>query len=879
VMDYLFLPKQKALELIAEKGPSAAHGASPVSAVPAARWLRTAKVIAISLLGMSIPSALMAQNVLEPSGAIYPTATVSAIAGRPEMNALQYFPRIRSPEVFKDLFQKVDSLVNPYDLERWLQGMFGEVPLSHIFKTYGNITEKKLSPLIVAAARYVHYQATGELIPLFVPQDGLAGKEYFQAIFEATDWEHIRDTTVMFEIGHLEWNPTTVFPQIQGARIYFPRRNRVIRVMDYTGGQGRLFILDHRPLIVPLNGAYLIEFYDVRLFDPTPSKLVDIISRNTLPAITSIAREQKKEILLVMAHQGTQEGTNKKFKAPQQPLATDEMSPVFMEPLKQLPPVFPPLVSAQDIPRGDIFIPDSLSNGKKQDTVIQRVGKKMKKAGVWVSRIFQEQQKPSIRVNSFVPLLLFLDPTLMALIGVAFITICMLAGRLSRKNRAKEPPDLRKPFRVSRKLKKPMSRWQEARAGRMMRKAIRTIGLENIKKMSPEEFGRRMADHFGIGFIDMADERSYDKMKGLLEDAGIYSQGEWAESERGSGNMISRKDRAAYPSGRYPRDVYDPWVNRLLDQGEHHAYIFLNRAQTKRTGLAVHAIVIHEIAEYLVAEKGRVDRDFRDYYLHNNVFVLEQESDFFRRMGIMEEAFRYESILPEELRSCYLTVYGKGSPEANAIRKYIAYRDEKNAFFEKVYGRALEQGRSSSPIRLCFADWSVRAVPGRQPVPMKDPIEVAFISVEEDPVLEKTEYLFWRPRSFLEHFRNFMDKFFSALRRLLGKVEFVLGGVKDEIISQDRQYETLCRYAPQNDRASHVGAVVAASSSPVNYDSLNDDIWLGYFEQHPDKAADLIKEVIRQDNLAALAVIQGNQPQYPQLNLLIEQNLKQVVLK
>jgi hypothetical protein len=187
-------------------------------------------------------------------------------------------------------------------------------------------------------------------------------------------------------------------------------------------------------------------------------------------------------------------------------------------------------------------------------------------------------------------------------------------------------------------------------------------------------------------------------------------------------------------------------------------------------------------------------------------------------------------------------------------------------------------------------------VPGRRLVPIKDPIEVAFISVEEGPVLTKAEYLFWRPRSFLERFRDFLDRFFEALRRILGEVSFVLKGATEDISTKKNTARfngrhpeesegrrrissvQILRFA-QDDKGDHVGAVVAASSSPVHEGSLNDEVWLGYFEQHPEKAMVLIKEAIRQDNIAALAVIQRNQPQYPQLNLLIEQNLKQVALK
>ena len=179
--------------------------------------------------------------------------------------------------------------------------------------------------------------------------------------------------------------------------------------------------------------------------------------------------------------------------------------------------------------------------------------------------------------------------------------------------------------------------------------------------------------------------------------------------------------------------------------------------------------------------------------------------------------------------------------------------------------------------------WRVLIVLGWPVVPMKERIEIAIIPYEDEHVADQIDHLFWRARSLMERFYDYLTGFFDLLKGILEKIFAMLKKAADAAIPQ----RMIVLKAPQivvtattpkvetgeatsASKVETVGAVVKASSSPMSRDSLLDDTWLGYFELNPDKASSPIQQAIEQEDFGALVRIQQNKDLYPQLNTMID---------
>ena len=172
-----------------------------------------------------------------------------------------------------------------------------------------------------------------------------------------------------------------------------------------------------------------------------------------------------------------------------------------------------------------------------------------------------------------------------------------------------------------------------------------------------------------------------------------------------------------------------------------------------------------------------------------------------------------------------------------------------------------------------------------QAAPERRAINIVIALVEEERVAETVQYLFWRTRSLLGRFHDFLTGFFEILKGILDKISSMLKSIVDVVIPQRLTVLTspqivVVTSAPKaavmrassSFKSKTVGAVVAASSSPISNNSLKDATWLGYFEKNPEKARTLIEQAIQQDDFEALALIRQDKDQYPQLNIIVDQS-------
>jgi len=200
------------------------------------------------------------------------------------------------------------------------------------------------------------------------------------------------------------------------------------------------------------------------------------------------------------------------------------------------------------------------------------------------------------------------------------------------------------------------------------------------------------------------------------------------------------------------------------------------------------------------------------------------------------------------------------------------------------------------PIVLAIWNWEVHAVPERLAVPMKRRFEVAIAFVEENIVRVIVTYLVWQNE---ELSGSLTDRLKALLRKLKDAIKRVLG-IDDEVvvkvvlppvvrISESPQYKTdlsildprfqmLDRQASssiqhpasriQHQPIKQVGAVVAASASPINSGVFTNQIWLQYFNDglalsNPLKREAMKKRISKVINLDSDLSMIG---EYPLLN-------------
>ncbi|MFC1646221.1 GNAT family N-acetyltransferase, partial [Candidatus Omnitrophota bacterium] len=192
-------------------------------------------------------------------------------------------------------------------------------------------------------------------------------------------------------------------------------------------------------------------------------------------------------------------------------------------------------------------------------------------------------------------------------------------------------------FRLSPLLYDPMTEEQAEALREELRVAVDIIGIENIRKngISAVDFGRKLAEHFRIGLIDVTDAHDYETHKDLLNKAGIHSQDEWIQQLGSKGQLVSRNEKL--PHGNLPRD----WKRRLVDEGVYEAYMIVNPSPKAR--INPYLLMIHETTEYLVIRENGVNHCFFAAFRHANVFVLEQEINYALKLGLFEETFRARS--------------------------------------------------------------------------------------------------------------------------------------------------------------------------------------------------------------------------------------------
>jgi hypothetical protein len=271
----------------------------------------------------------------------------------------------------------------------------------------------------------------------------------------------------------------------------------------------------------------------------------------------------------------------------------------------------------------------------------------------------------------------------------------MLAGMLSKKDKAKDPPDLRYKFHLSDDLIKPLTPAQGAEIRRRIDEAVRQIGLDRIKRMEPVAFGRLLAQHFGIGFIDVMDHEDYESIKEVLKESDIRTRAMFIGAGQRHALMVSVKNSQHHLLKGYPSERN--WTDLLLEKGKYHAYIITNSnaldTQISRGSLHRHIVYAHEIAEYLVAEYDGFDDDLMEGgYWHNNILVHEREMNLAYQLGILEETFRDDARIWGSSSS-----YGERDNRRKAEEKYRRYLYEKRAFFERTRSKGHEP-KTSSPV-------------------------------------------------------------------------------------------------------------------------------------------------------------------------------------